>query len=179
MFFSFYKICLGAVFLHLPFFTPSPLSSLPICLFPCPAFAPYLPPLSCLPHHRLADDVANIMSPILFIQLLLSAINLAILFVALTSMNVLSLSFAATSSAMSNVLLSTFIFCMLSENITLDLYDIGDIFYECAWYRLSVKDQQLIIYPIQRSQKAFRLMGLSIIECSLRFFTSVKATFSN
>lgn len=56
----------------------------------------------------------------------------------------------------------------------MDLHGIGDVFYNCEWHRLPIKQQKLFLYPIQRSQKAIRLRGFGIIDCSLSFFSSVK-----
>lgn len=63
--------------------------------------------------------------------------------------------------------------CVFSEVITHDLCTIADIFYGYAWYRLPVKQQKLFILPIQRANKALRLTGLGLVDCSLRVFASV------
>lgn len=70
---------------------------------------------------------------------------------------------------------TTYIYCFLSENVTHNLTLIGDYFYNyTTWYRLAVKQQKLLILPIQCAQKEFRLEGLGIVECSLRVFSSVR-----
>lgn len=61
---------------------------------------------------------------------------------------------------------------------TTDLLEIGDIFYNSAWYRLPIKEQRLLALPIQRSQREFRLSGLGFLDCSLAVYSSVKLLFS-
>lgn len=129
--------------------------------------------LSPLNHFRLAHDIAQIMSPILFPQLFICAIDIAILLIAIDS-HVFSITSAMLAVGLFNILIPLFIYCKLSENITFDLFRSGDLFFECAWYHLPIKQQHLFIVPIQRAQRGFRLMGLGIIECSLSMFLSVR-----
>lgn len=72
------------------------------------------------------------------------------------------------------VLLLVFMYCSLSEYMTSDLSEIGDIFYNSVWYRLPVKEQCLMLQPIERAQRVFRLKGLGLFDCSLDVFTTVK-----
>lgn len=72
------------------------------------------------------------------------------------------------------VLLLVFMYCSLSEYMTSDLSEIGDIFYNSVWYRLPVKEQCLMLQPIERAQSVFRLKGLGLFDCSLDVFTTVK-----
>lgn len=72
------------------------------------------------------------------------------------------------------MLISTFMYCYLSECLTSDLLDIGDIFYNSAWYQLAVKEQRLSMLPIERAQRVFRLRGLGLFDCSLTVFSTVK-----
>lgn len=66
------------------------------------------------------------------------------------------------------------IYSYLSEWITSDLLEIGDIFYNSAWYQLPVNEQRLLTLPIGRAQREFRLSGLGLFDCSLAVFSSVK-----
>lgn len=69
------------------------------------------------------------------------------------------------------------IYSYLSEWITSDLLEIGDIFYNSAWYQLPVNEQRLLTLPIGRAQREFRLSALGLFDCSLAMFSSVKAYF--
>lgn len=107
----------------------------------------------------------------LFYQLLMSAIEIAYFTVGIESES--SSHLVVCLVGVSSVLLPTFFFCKLSENITADLEEIGDAFYNCAWYYLAVSHQKTFILPISRSQKTYRLTGLGIVQCSLAIFLSV------
>lgn len=67
----------------------------------------------------------------------------------------------------------TFAHFYLSEWITSDLSDIGDIFYNSPWYQLPLKQQTLMALPIQRAGRVFRLQCLGLCNCSLAIFASV------
>lgn len=67
----------------------------------------------------------------------------------------------------------TFIYCYYAESVTVDLLKIGDIFYESTWYELTYQEQKLLIPPIQRAQRVFRMNGYGLIDCSLGIFASV------
>lgn len=61
----------------------------------------------------------------------------------------------------------------LSEWITSDLLEIGNIFYNGAWYRLPTMQQKLLVLPIQRAGRPLHLEGLGLFDCSLAVFVSV------
>lgn len=74
------------------------------------------------------------------------------------------------------------IFCMLSlaliyfyyaDRLTVDLLEIGDVFYNLLWYKLPAQEQKLLIFPIRRAQQEFRLKGIEIFICSLQYFGTV------
>lgn len=67
----------------------------------------------------------------------------------------------------------SFIYFYFSEQITFSLMEIGDFFYDSAWYRLPSKQQSHLVLPIQRAQREFRLRGLHLFNCSLPVFLSV------
>lgn len=122
---------------------------------------------------RLANRTSRIMSAFLFYQLLFSAMSTGLFLVAIDFDHLLTVATICSIEGVLCLLASTFIFCSMSEHLTSTLLSIGDIFYERAWYRMSVKHQQIIILAIHRSQMKFRLMGLGMIECSLSVYTSV------
>lgn len=117
--------------------------------------------------------VGEIISIGLFFQLFICAISLAVYLVAIASNVTLAVNFVVMLVGISVTLLSSYMYCYLSENITIMLEAIGDIFYEFAWYHLPPKQQTLFLLPIQRTQIEFRLTGLGIVDCSLGVFLSV------
>lgn len=121
----------------------------------------------------LAKTVDQIMSVGLFFQLLICAVSLAVYMMGMETSQVFGLTFFISISGIINNLTATYIYCMLSENATLDLGKIGNIFFNCAWYQLPVKQQKLFVMPIQRGQIEFRMTGLGLVKCSLRVFTAV------
>lgn len=121
----------------------------------------------------LANATADSMSIVLFSQLFLSAIELGFCIFVINSNRLTRFETIAASVGCMTVLISTFVYCALSENVTKDMAAIGDGVYECVWYRLPVKQQKLFLLPIQRSQKEFRMSGLGFVRCSLNAFTSV------
>lgn len=68
----------------------------------------------------------------------------------------------------------TFAHFYLAEKITSDLLSIGDLFYNSAWYRLPIKQQKLLVLPIQRAQRELRLKCLGLFNCSMPVFSSVQ-----
>lgn len=72
-----------------------------------------------------------------------------------------------------NTVLITFSYFYLSEWITNDLLEIGDHFYAAPWYRLAAKQQRLVMLPILRAEREFRLKGLGFFDSSLAVFSTV------
>lgn len=71
------------------------------------------------------------------------------------------------------VLALMYAYCSASERVTSYLLDVGEMFYNSAWYQLPVKQQKLLVLPIQRAEREFRLSGLGLFDCSLAVFSSV------
>lgn len=67
----------------------------------------------------------------------------------------------------------TFAYHALSEWITSDLFEIGDIFFNSPWQQLPPKHQKLLVLSIQRAQRELRLSGLGLFNCSLAVFGTV------
>lgn len=122
---------------------------------------------------RLASIVGESLSEIIFYQMLFSAIELASYMFAMDETQGMSLTNVTAVIGALTVLLPTYLFCKLSENVTAKLWMTGNAFYECSWYRLSAKQQKLVLLPIQRSSQEFRMNGLGIVDCSLAIFTTV------
>lgn len=117
------------------------------------------------------------MSAALFHQLLFGAVNLATILVSIESNDLFSVPFCVSMAGLTNVLLPSALYCHLSDNVTWHLCLIGNDFFNFSWYRLRTKQQKLFLLPIHRSQNELRLMGLGIVECSLRVFSSVNIQF--
>lgn len=117
------------------------------------------------------------MSETLFLQLLVTAVNSAILLIAIDVTDILNMMTIISIYGLVCIFTQTLFYCYLAETVTSKLLSIGDIFYESDWYRLPVRQQQLVMLPIQRSQEEFRLSGLGLIDCSLWVFASVSCDF--
>lgn len=112
-------------------------------------------------------------------EVVLFILNLACTLVIAFNLFVVEISDAFTLEAMVAlvdlivILGEMFVFSYLSEWITTDLLDIGDIFYNSPWYRLPIKQQKLLVLPIQRTGRELRLTGLGLFDCSLMRFSAV------
>lgn len=69
---------------------------------------------------------------------------------------------------------ASFIYFYASERLTRDLLEVGDVFYNSAWYRLPAKQQLLLKLVTIRAQRDVRLKSLGLIDCSLPVFASVR-----
>lgn len=116
------------------------------------------------------------MDPILFAMILTCSVALALDLFAIELAGVISVE---TTNAVLNInllLILIFTYCYRSECVTTDLLEIGDNFYNSEWYRLPVKQQQLLALPIERAHSEFRFKGLGLLNCSLAVFSSVRQT---
>lgn len=115
------------------------------------------------------------MGGVIFYQMLFSAIDLATFMFAIDETKGMNPSNSTAIEGALTVLLPSYLFCQLSENVTERLENIGDVFYGCSWYYLSAEQQQMFLLPIQRAEKKFRLNGLDIVDCSLEIFSRVNS----
>lgn len=113
------------------------------------------------------------MNGILFSQLLMCALITAFNLFALASMEQINVQAMASFHDLISVLVTTFIYCYLSETVTENLLAAGDVFYASLWYYLPAKQRKLIQLTVGRSQRGFRLKGYGLIDCSLSVFLSV------
>lgn len=67
----------------------------------------------------------------------------------------------------------TFVYFYLSESITMDFLEIGDLFYNSSWHRLPAKQQKRLAMAIQQAQRELRLTAIGLFDCSLVVFASV------
>lgn len=121
----------------------------------------------------MAAVISDVTSTILFLLLLSYAITLAAFMVGLELVESFGIPCFGMITAVVNLLTQMVVYCTFSENMTNDLFDTGDIFYESPWYELPISLQKLYFFPIIRLHRVFRLSGLGVIECSLRVFASV------
>lgn len=113
------------------------------------------------------------MDAILFIMTLTSTIVIAFNLFAV-EMNAISLETIVAFFDLFVTLSLSFAYCYLSDWITADLLEIGDIFYNSPWYRLlSTRKQRLLVLPIQRAHRLVRLRSLGLFDCSAAVFLSV------
>lgn len=139
-----------------------------------PLKAPFL-----LLFFRISQALCDIMALILFSLTLLCTSDIAL--------NLLSVEVNfALNQGMLNVFINflmvfalTFAHYFLSEYVTADLLEIGEIFYNSAWYQLPVKHQRLLALPIERAQREVRLKNVDLFDCSLAIFSSVKIKFNS
>lgn len=119
----------------------------------------------------MAKATNAVMSIPLFSDLLTCALVIAFNLLLLESIDYIDLQILSSLLNVSTVVLMTFIFCYLSENISGTLSGIDNAFYESPWYFLPVQQQRPIILAIAR--RGFRLDGLGLIYCSLDTFARV------
>lgn len=127
-------------------------------------------------YFSLAKAVDHIMEIILFTMTLTCTTIIALNLFAVELNGLLSMATLTAFCDLLGMLLLLIMFCYLSECITSDLLEIGDIFYNSPWYQLRVEQQRLLALPIRRAQRVFRLKGLGLIDCSLVVFSSVRNT---
>lgn len=123
---------------------------------------------------RIAGMLQDVMSAIIFEQLVMG--NTGIAFTAF------KLAYQATTAnfdvlvsiyELNFSLMPTYIYCHLSNEVMFSFAEIGDIFYECPWYKLHRRQKQMLLLAIQRAQQGFCFNGLGLIYCTLDGFLSV------
>lgn len=115
----------------------------------------------------------GIMNEALFYMLVACSAITAFNLLALESNELLSMEGATATYDLCLVLASMFVYCELSERLTITLNEIQNIFYESPWYQMPVKLQKSMTLPIQRAAVEFRLQSLGLVDCSLTTFLSV------
>lgn len=113
------------------------------------------------------------MEEMIFFVILTSIIVIAFNLFAMESSDWMSLQTIVGIGTLSCLLPLDFVYCFCSEMVAACLYEIGDIFYDSAWYRLPVKYQRLTILPIQRAGREMQFKCLGLVECSLAMFATV------
>lgn len=117
--------------------------------------------------------ISYIVEVILFSLTMISAITIALNLLAFEINDVISLEMMTAFFDLFIVLNLTFAHYYLSERLTANLLEIGDIFYNSAWLKLPVKQQRLLVISLERGHCVFRLRGLRLFDCSLANFAMV------
>lgn len=125
------------------------------------------------------ENIQNLMSGIIFNILLSCVLFLILVLLSVDQSNVTAIDFnlLLNLDCLLTYLIICYIYCHFSENMTTKSFEIGDIVYNSFWYKMSIKEQKIIILMIQQSQKEFRLSGLGLIDCSLATFLTVTINF--
>lgn len=114
------------------------------------------------------------MEVILFNMSLSSTICVSFNLYAVEISDTLSLEVIVASFDLAITLALLFAYCYLSDWMTADLLEIGDVFYNSSWYRQQTKQQRLLVLPIQRANRLVRLKSLGLFDCSTAVFLSVQ-----
>lgn len=119
------------------------------------------------------------MQSILFYQLVNCGIFIAFgLFGMDQSLREINFDTFMCLAALICALIPIFIYCYHADGLSEDLLEIGDIFYATKWYKLSNQEQKIMMLPIQRAQRIFRLNGYKVIDCSLETFLTVNPRYN-
>lgn len=121
----------------------------------------------------VADSLCDMMNLIIFVITFTCIIVIAFNLFVLELANAIDITMLSAFVDSGIVIGLTVVYFYLSEWITGDLLDIGEIFYNSPWYRLPPKQQTLIKLPIQRAQREIRLSAFGLFGCSLPVFASV------
>lgn len=144
------------------------LTALPWSIF----LLPWISSRICI-YFRVAESLCDMMGPIFFNVALTCIIVIACSLFVIESNDSLSFEIIVALLDMFSLVGLIFAYFYLSERITTNLMDIGNIFYHSAWDRLSIRQQGLLILPLQRAQREFRLRSVGLFDCSLPVFSSV------
>lgn len=124
--------------------------------------------------HRLAKAMSTIMEEFLFFLLLGCSSILALDLFVLDSQNMLSMETIVAAYDIISVLAMAYLFCCLSDKLTLILLKMGDVYYyNSAWYAWPMKQRHCLILLIQRAQNDFHLTSFGFKICSLLVFQKV------
>lgn len=121
----------------------------------------------------LVQSVCDMMEAILFNMIFTCTVVIAFNLFVIESSDGYNFEMIIAFIDLSFMVGLTFAYFYLSEWITTDLLEIGDIFYDSPWYRLPTKHQKLLTLPIQRAGRELRLTGLGLFDCSLAVFSGV------
>lgn len=115
-----------------------------------------------------------IMNEVLFLRLLACSATMALNLFAMELSDTFSLETLANLYTMVTVLAMTFLHCYYVETVTNALLGVGDIFYDSPWYKGAIGQNAIVLLmPIQRAQREFRLVTFNMIKCSLTVFLKV------
>lgn len=120
-----------------------------------------------------AAKTSDLLSLIIFMHLLCCSIIIAFNLILLEASDRIDFQVMASIYIMLSETALNFLFCYLSERITVALSKIGVAFYESMWFHLPTRQQKLLALTIARSQQEFYYDGLGLVYCSLETFGRV------
>lgn len=121
----------------------------------------------------MAEALSDMMEVILFNITFTCVICIAFNLLVVELNDSLNFEMLVAFADLGIVMSITAVYFFHSEWITCDLLEIGDNFYNSAWYQLPVEMQRPLKLPIQRADRVFRLRALGLFECSQAVFLSV------
>lgn len=130
-------------------------------------------PNKCSPC-RITSMMQEVMSAIIFNQILMCAVIIALNLFNLMS-NGIAFNFRLVVSSYELIcsVVPTYIYCYLSNVVRESMLEVGDSFYQYAWYDLTLKQQKMVWMVIRRTHSEFSFNGLGLVYCSLDAFLSV------
>lgn len=129
--------------------------------------------------YRAMKNIENSMSGVLFNQLLICILFIALLLFSIDEMGQRDDSTVPLNwTCLIAYLAICFVYCRFSEDIKQKSFGIGDAAYNSLfWYEIPIMEQNAIFLIIKQSRKSFRLTGLGMVDCSLATFLTVSNKF--
>lgn len=134
----------------------------------------------------IMERIQALLSGPLFFQLTLFAGFIAFTLLSFDQgIHDLSFEIVPSINCMSCQMLVNYIFSTHANKLSLCSSGIADIAYESFWYTMSINQQKLILFTIQRAQVPYFLHGYNMFRCSMQTFQEVRwffnqfSTFSN
>lgn len=121
---------------------------------------------------RLLSKIEDLMSAIMFFQLLMYVIFIALSLLAVDKAEI-NTALLFDFQCLGLYTAYTFVCCSSSENLTEKSLDVSNVAYNSMWYCMSINERKVVILTIIRSQKEFRLDALGLFECSFVTFLQV------
>lgn len=127
-------------------------------------------------YFSLLNNISDIMSGVLFYQLLSCISFLALSFLFVDQAERIDALLILTLQCCAMYVIVCYVYCDLSETMTEKAFEISMITYESLWYVSTPRQREALTLVIVRAQKEFRLKGFGLITCSLPQFLMVNTT---
>lgn len=119
------------------------------------------------------NNIRDIMSGVLFFQLLSCILFLALSFLFVDKAEQFDAALVLNFQCLIMYMTVCYMYCDLSEQITEQSFEISTIVYASLWYESTPKQREALVLIMLRSQKEFRLKGFGLVNCSLPRFLMV------